>query len=146
MKPLPLSEVGAYGLKSIDDVTDQALAYLDKFDRSQGFLDPSQSRHNQENYTNPTFHGRLDGQNRFKINVKINCNSFELIRGPSQVNLGPFESIDQVILSTCTSSRPKIVDSKVGRFGSIEYGPGPCPISPSHLDLRARFQQLVDPT
>ena len=108
-------------------VIDQALAYLDLFDRSQGFLDPSQSRPNQENDSNLTLHGKLDGQDGFEINIKINCPS-ELIGGSNKVNLGPFESIDQVILSTCTSSRPKIVDSKVGRFGHIEYGPGPCPI------------------
>ena len=96
---------------------------MDQFDRLQGFLDP-QSRPNREKDSNLTLHGKSDGQDGFEINVKINCNSFELIGGSNQVNLGPFESINQLIISPCTSSRPKIVDSKSGGLEPLNRGLG----------------------
>lgn len=56
------------------DMIEQALAYLDRFDQSQGFLDHLNRRPDQENNSNLTLDGKLDGHNGFKINVRINSN------------------------------------------------------------------------
>lgn len=56
------SDARAYGLNSLDYAIDEGLAYLDRFDRSEGFLDPSQSGLNQGNNSNLALDGKLNGQ------------------------------------------------------------------------------------
>lgn len=107
---------------------EQALAYLDRFDLSQGFLDHLNRRPDQENNSNLTLDGKLDGHGGFKINVRINSNYSELTRESCQINSSPFVpicgSIHQIIPSPCTSRNPKIMDSKLGGLDPLNRSTG----------------------
>ena len=130
-----------------DQSINQAPKYLDPIDQPNGI-----SIHlfqGSIKWKDPRF--KLDGQDEFKINVRTNYDCSELIEKSSQINSGPFGSVQLVNPAPNMPNNSIEVGSRLVTIDPPELGPNQTQSrwdshQTSLVDILGRFHHPAGPT